>query len=210
MKSILCFGDSNTFGTAPMTRLGQERRWPFAQRWPGVLQGALGEGWRVIEEGLPGRTIGRDDPVEGADRNALRYLPACLGSHRPLDAVVFMLGTNDLKARFHLGADDIAHGVHGLVDAVLVSSPPDAPPPRILVICPAPVLERGCLAGFFTGAEAKGPYMARPMAEVARCRGVDFLDAGLHVQVSPLDGVHLDVAAHQTLGSSVARWVLAA
>ena len=214
MKSVLCFGDSNTFGTAPMPALGQELRWRFDQRWPGVLhgelQGELGSGWRVVEEGLPGRTIGRDDPVEGADRNALRYLPACLQSHRPLDAVVFMLGTNDLKARFHLGADDIAHGVHGLIDAVLVNSRPEAPAPRILVISPAPVLERGCLAGFFTGAEAQAPHVAAAMAEVCRSRGVDHLDASRHIQVSPMDGVHLDADAHHTLGRLVARWLLAA
>lgn len=210
MKSVLCFGDSNTFGTAPMPALGQELRWPCGQRWPGVLQGELGSGWRVIEEGLPGRTIGRDDPVEGADRNALRYLPACLQSHRPLDAVVFMLGTNDLKARFHLAAEDIAHGAHGLIDAVLVNSRPEAPAPRMLVISPAPVLERGCLAGFFTGAEAQGPRVARAMAEVCRSRAVDHLDASRHIQVSPMDGVHLDVDAHHTLGRLVARWLLAA
>jgi lysophospholipase L1-like esterase len=210
MKSILCFGDSNTFGTAPMPALGQELRWPFEQRWPGVLQGELGSDWRVVEEGLPGRTIGRDDPVEGADRNALRYLPACLQSHRPLDAVVFMLGTNDLKARFHLGAEAIAHGVHGLIDAVLVNSRPEAPTPRMLVISPAPVLERGCLAGFFTGAEAQAPHVAQAMAEVCRSRGVDHLDASRHIQVSPMDGVHLDADAHLTLGRLVARWLLAA
>lgn len=208
MKSVLCFGDSNTFGTAPMIRLGEEQRWPFEQRWPGVLQAAIGPGWRVVEEGLPGRTIGRDDPVEGVDRNALRYLPACLNSHRPLDAIVFMLGTNDFKARFHLDADAIAHDVHGLIDAVAVNQRPEMPAPRILVISPAPVLEQGCLAGFFTGAEAKAPQLARAMAEVCRSRGVDFLDASQHVQVSPVDGVHLDADQHRTLGLQVARWAL--
>jgi lysophospholipase L1-like esterase len=210
MPSVLCFGDSNTFGTAPMAELGSEQRWPFAQRWPGVLQGALGADWRVVEEGLPGRTIGRDDPVEGADRNALRYLPACLQSHRPLDAVVFMLGTNDLKARFDVGADAIAHGAHGLIDAVRVSLLPGMPSPRILVVSPAPTLERGCLADFFTGAEAKAPQIAAAMAGVCRSRGVDFLDAGRHIAVSPVDGVHLDAASHRTLGLEVAHWLRAA
>jgi lysophospholipase L1-like esterase len=208
-SSILCFGDSNTFGTAPMHRLGEERRWPFEQRWPGVLQASLGSSWRVIEEGLPGRTIGRDDPIEGADRNALRYLPACLQSHRPLDAVVFMLGTNDFKARFNADAQAIAHGVHGLLDAVvLYHQRPEAPtPPRILVISPAPLLEQGCLASMFTGAQAGSPRLAQAMAEVCRSRGVDHLDAGQHLQVSPLDGVHLDADSHHTLGQLVAAWV---
>ncbi|MEY4751250.1 MAG: hypothetical protein RIQ60_3464 [Pseudomonadota bacterium] len=209
-STLLCFGDSNTFGTAPMQRLGEENRWPFAQRWPGVLQAALGADWRVIEEGLPGRTLGRDDLIEGADRNALRYLPACLQSHRPLDAVVFMLGTNDFKARFNASAQAIAQGVHGLLDAVAVNLRPEASPPRVLVISPAPLLEQGCLAHFFTGAQAESPRLAAAMAEVCRRRGVDFLDAGRHLQVSPLDGVHLDAEAHHTLGQRVAAWVRAA
>lgn len=209
MKSILCFGDSNTHGTGPMSELGVERRWPFEQRWPGVLQGRLGPAWRVIEEGLPGRTIGRDDPVEGADRNALRYLPACLRSHRPLDAVVFLLGTNDLKARFDADARAIAQGVHALLDAVELNLTPGQARPRVLVVSPPPVLERGCLATMFSGAERRAAGLADAYAAVARARQVDHLDAGPIAPVSPIDGVHLEQAGQHQLGQRIADWVLA-
>jgi lysophospholipase L1-like esterase len=208
MRSVLCFGDSNTFGTAPMQARGEERRWPFAQRWPGVLQGALGAHWRVVEEGLPGRTLGRDDPVEGADRNALRYLPACLQSHRPLDAIVVMLGTNDLKARFQVNARDLAGGLHALLDAIEQHRRPEAPKPRVLVVSPPPVVEVGCLAEMFSGAESRGGLLGPTLAAVCAARGVDHLDAAALIAVNPLDGVHLDVAAHGALGLAVARWAL--
>jgi lysophospholipase L1-like esterase len=209
MKSVLCFGDSNTHGTVPSEGPEPVQRWPWAQRWPGVLQGALGANWRVIEEGLPGRTLCQDDPVEGADRAALRYLPACLQSHRPLDAVVFMLGGNDFKARFNRSARDIAQGAHALIDAVRASQLPGHTAPRILLVSPPPVRECGWLSDVFAGAEARSPALADALAQVARSRNVDMLDAGLHVQVSALDGVHLDADAHRVLGDRIARWLRA-
>jgi lysophospholipase L1-like esterase len=212
MRSILCFGDSNTFGTVPMQTRNEEGRWPFGQRWPGVLQHeviAAGAAWRVIEEGLPGRTLGRDDPVEGADRNALRYLPACLQSHRPLEAIVIMLGSNDLKARFQVQARDLAAGLHAVLDAIELNLRPEAPAPRVLVVSPPPVVEVGCLATMFSGAESRGPLLAQALAEVCAARGVDHLDAAGLIAVSPLDGVHLEAHAHGVLGRAVAGWLLA-
>jgi len=115
----MTYDASNPAVTPLFRRLQHPRHLPHApprrglsfgrsERWPGVLQAALGPDWHVIEDGLPGRTIGRDDPVEGTDRNALRTLPASLQAHRPLDVVVFLLGTNDLKARFGASAEQIA------------------------------------------------------------------------------------------------------
>jgi lysophospholipase L1-like esterase len=208
MRSVLCFGDSNTFGTAPMQALGEERRWPFDQRWPGVLQRELGAAWRVIEEGLPGRTLVRPDPVEGADRHALHYLPACMQSHRPLDAIVVMLGTNDLKARFQVSASDLASGLHALLDAIVQQRRPEAPVPRVLIVSPPPVVEVGCLAAMFSGAASRGPLLAPVMAGVCEARGVDHLDAAGLIAVSPVDGVHLNAASQGVLGRAVAAWLL--
>ena len=206
--AVLCFGDSNTFGTAPMATRDEERRWPPAQRWPGVLQGETGAAWRVVEEGLPGRTLVGPDPVEGADRHALHYLPACLQSHRPLAAIVVMLGTNDLKARFQVQARDLAGGLHALLDTLAQHRRPDAPEPRVLVISPPPVVEVGCLAAMFSGAESRGALLAPALSAVCTARGVDFLDAAGLIAVSPVDGVHLDADAHGVLGRAVARWLL--
>ena len=89
MKTVLCYGDSNTWGAATVAR--PDGRYAPHERWPGVLSSRLGSGWLVIEEGLPGRTTVSDDPVEGLDRNGRTYLTPCLLSHRPLDLVVVML-----------------------------------------------------------------------------------------------------------------------
>ena len=52
MKSILCYGDSNTYGLMP----DSPDRYPRDVRWTGILQKKLGEDYYVIEEGLSGRT----------------------------------------------------------------------------------------------------------------------------------------------------------
>ena len=115
-KTILCYGDSNTYGAATVER--PDGRYGPDERWPGVLRAALGSGWLVIEEGLGGRTTVSDDPVEGLEKNGRTYLLPCLHTHKPLDVVIIMLGTNDLKARFGKSAWEIAQGVGVLVDIV--------------------------------------------------------------------------------------------
>ena len=109
-KNILCFGDSNTFGSDPRGGPRYDRH----TRWPGVLRDTLGAGFWVIEEGCGGRTTVHEDPIESlgtGSKKGVAYLPACLHSHQPLDLVIILLGTNDLKPRFAVGADDIARGV---------------------------------------------------------------------------------------------------
>lgn len=204
MNTVLCYGDSNTFGTATVER--PDGRYGPEERWPGVLRAALGPGWMVVEEGLGGRTTVSDDPVEGADRNGRTYLYPCLRSHRPLDVVVIMLGTNDLKARFNKSAWEIAAGVGVLVDIVKTAAVGRKEGmPQVLVVCPPPILDRlPNHADMFAGAPPKSHEMAAHYARVAETKGVNFLDAGSVIRSSTFDGFHLDPDAHAALGKAVA------
>lgn len=124
MKTILCYGDSNTWGAFR----AQPRAMPD-QRWTGVLQRALGANFVVIEEGLNGRTTVLDDPTKPF-KNGKDYLIPCVDSHAPFDLVVLMLGTNDLKHRFGMSAFDIGANVAtvlGLVKQSTSSSAGGAP-----------------------------------------------------------------------------------
>ncbi|MDJ1015558.1 MAG: GDSL-type esterase/lipase family protein [Paracoccaceae bacterium] len=200
MPRVLIYGDSNTFGTGAMRSLADDPIMTHEERWAGVMTADLGPGWDVVIEGLPGRTTVHDDPIEGAYRNGLRTLRAILESHRPIDLLIICLGTNDLKQRFGLGTRDVALGVARLVDEAsrleIVG--------KTLVICPPPVLERGDLAGIFVGAEALSAGLADEMQRFAAESGAEFLDAGAHISVDPLDGVHWSVESHATLGRVVA------
>ena len=103
-RRVLCFGDSNTYGYDP----ARDGRYGDDERYPMVLQDLLGDGWSVVEEGLPGRTAVFDDPItEGM--NGLRVITPILMSHAPLDTVTIMLGTNDSKVRLQFLSDLSGH-----------------------------------------------------------------------------------------------------
>ena len=93
MKTILCFGDSNTWGFDPVGIIAPHPiRHPLDVRWTGLLAKELGTDFRIIEEGQNGRTTVHEDPLNVC-RNGIEYLPACLESHKPIDIVVLMLGS---------------------------------------------------------------------------------------------------------------------
>ena len=99
MKTILCFGDSNTWGYSPQTGT----RFPPDIRWTGVLQKSLGDNYRVIEEGLNGHATFINEEGEGRDRFEVDLMfTNNIGKSQALDFVTIMLGTNDLKLEFNL------------------------------------------------------------------------------------------------------------
>jgi lysophospholipase L1-like esterase len=201
-RTIVCYGDSNTHGANPA---GPDR-FERGVRWPGVLQGALGERWYVIEEGLGGRTTAFDDPfTEGL--NGRSYLLPCLWSHQPVDLVAIMLGTNDLKAYHHVAPETIASGMKSLVRVCRRSEAgPGKRAPGILVISPAPLGPLNDFAGLwgFGAAEESSRQLARLYRLAAEEEGVQFLDAGEVATVDPAEGVHLTAASHRALGLAVA------
>lgn len=205
-RVVLAFGDSNTHGTVPMEMLEDQRRFGPSERWPGVCAAALGSGWRVVEEGLPGRTTVHPDPIEGVYKNGLAVLPALLESHRPIDLVVVMLGTNDLKHRFSLTPLDIGNSAALILHTLRHSyAGPMQGQPRLLLVAPMPVEEVGCLAEMFSGGAEKSRRIAGEYARVAALHGADFLDAGEVISVSPVDGIHFEADAHAALGKAIAE-----
>lgn len=208
VRSILCFGDSNTHGTLAMRNGEDRRRLPRGARWPDVMAQALGPAWDVIAEGHPGRTAVFDDPIEGAHKNGLRILPAVLESHRPLDVVIVMLGTNDLKARFNVTAPDIALGVGRLAAEIARSDcGPHSCAPRLLLVSPVPITETGVFSDIFAGGGAKSLGLPHALQQVAERVGAAFVDLAPVATVDPVDGIHLDAAAHAAVGARLAQAV---
>ncbi len=203
---ILAFGDSNTHGTLALADWARRDRLPHADRWTTRLAELTGA--TVIPEGHPGRTTVHDDPVEGAHKNGLAALPVALETHRPIDLVIVMLGTNDCKPRFAVGPVDIARSVDRLLDVIAASGAgPGGRAPALLVAAPVPVREEGLLAEIFAGGAAKSQALAKPLAEMAAARGAWFFDAGLHAEVSPIDGVHLTAEGHAAIADGLAKLV---
>lgn len=203
MKTVLCFGDSNTWGYDPATK----ERFPRHIRWTGVLASALGPEYQVIEEGLNGRTTVWNDPIEGY-KNGHDYLIPCLETHRPIDLVILMLGTNDLKKRFSVSAFDIANSAGVLVGVIANSAAgPGGVAPHVLLMAPPPVAALSEFAEMFEGSQEKSLKFGMHYRRVAEERACHFLDTGDLIHSSNLDGIHFEPGDHRKLGEAVANEV---
>ena len=212
MKTILCFGDSNTWGFDPASMTGSPYPVRFAHnvRWTGVLARELGSDYRVIEEGQNGRTTVHEDPIMG-HRNGSKYLPACLESHKPLDLVVLMLGTNDLKCFLNLTPAEIAAGAGTLVKTILQSeSGPKARAPKVLLLCPPATGDMSLvpdLAEKFINSDVRSRRFPAYYENIAALHSVAYLNTQPIVTASPQDGLHLEAMEHEKLGKAVAEAV---
>ena len=203
MTTILCYGDSNTFGYIPETGM----RYPRDVRYPGKLQALLGDEYAVIEEGCNGRTTIHDDPIDGW-KNGLDYLKPCLNSHKPVDIVILMLGSNDLKTTFHLGAKEIADGVAVLVDVIKsFTEEKQGFIPKIILVSP-PELGKGIRTSPFYGAffeevveeSKKFPKFYKAVAEKYGCV---FFNAAEYIYPSEVDSLHLTPEGHKVLAEKL-------
>lgn len=205
MTTILCYGDSNTYGYVPETGM----RYPRDIRYPGRLQMLLGEEYTVIEEGCNGRTTIHDDPIDGW-KNGLDYLRPCLNSHKPVDIVIMMLGSNDLKAAFHMTAKDIAEGVGVLVKVIKdFTAEKQGFVPKIILVSP-PEIGTDIKSSPFYGAfyeeaieeSRKFPEHYRAVAEELGCI---YFNAAEHIYPSETDSLHLTPEGHRILAERLSE-----
>lgn len=210
MKTILAYGDSLTFGANP--KQGGPRH-AYEDRWPTALERALGGKARVIAEGLGGRTTAFDDWFANADRNGARLLPTMLESHSPLDLVIVMLGTNDLKPAICGSAHEASFGMRRLVQIIrghYAGKGENAP--EIVLVAPPLVCnsDNADMMGHF-GGYAHGFEQSRQFATHYAKRADEwkthFFDASSVAVASPLDGIHLDAANTRAIGDGIAPLV---
>ncbi len=207
MKQILCYGDSNTWGHNPDYTSMEDLRYPYEVRWTSRLEALFGEGYRVAAQGLCSRTVSFDDPVEEG-KNGMKFYPVCLESAMPVEVVVFMLGTNDVRPLFHAPAEEIARGMEGLgILTERISRESGRRAPEILIVAPAPVgeqVEEREFAGIYdrTSVEKSKKLPALYQA-VANRHGWGFLNAGDVVGELGKDCVHLTPLGHEKLAGAI-------
>ncbi len=210
MKSILAFGDSLTWGYDAATSL----RHPFDVRWPNAMAATLGPSHHIISEGLNGRTTSFDDDTDVAELNGARALPMLLKSHQPLDLVIIMLGTNDLKFANRCRAFDAAMGMGRLIE--IIKHHPfktGYPTPQILIVSPPHLVlaQDEWFAELWGHAIDESKKLPTHYARVAEENGVHFFNANSVAKADPRDGGHMDAAATKALGvalADVAREIL--
>jgi lysophospholipase L1-like esterase len=198
-KTVLCFGDSLTWGYDPE---GPGRH-AFEDRWSSVLGASLGPDITVITEGLNGRTTGYDDHLADCDRNGVRNLPTVLHTHMPLDLVIIMLGTNDMKPMIAGTAHAARAGIQRLVGLVRHHEYAfDYDAPDILIVSPPPLCETAnpVTGALFQGGVEQSAMLASLYRDLADELGCGFFDAGSVAKTTPIDGVHLTAENTRAIG----------
>lgn len=209
IKKIVCFGDSNTYGYNAKTIA----RFTEEERWTCLLAKHLGGGYHVAEEGLEGRTACLEDPLfEGLC--GLRYLYPCLMTHKPVDLLLVMLGTNDVKQRFACTPENVAKGMERLIQKAMDSKIAfrDGVPNILLITPPAiePAYRETTIYGEMgDGCDEKSRALAPLYEQIAKNVGCHYLDAGQipGVGMNPYDFMHLSKQAHSAFASHLAEMI---
>ena len=198
MATILCYGDSLTWGGSP-----NGGRFPAHSRWPEMLNELLGPNYKVVNFGLPGRTTVWEDPFNEG-RNGARYVQSALEVFGPVDLLIIMLGTNDLKRYFNASAYEAAKGVEQIIKKAREPNNHQFPNPHIIVIAPPNILSpKGEASDIFKGAVEKSRDLHQDYQKVAYRNDCTFVNAAGLIQPSVQDGVHLDSQGNSTLATTL-------
>ena len=209
MFDVLCYGDSNTWGFNPK----DGSRFDAQTRWPGVMQIQLGSMYKVIENGINGRTTVFDNPFSNDYQNGIKGLGYALNASKPLDAVIIMLGTNDLN---YTDAEGVYKGLHRIInflinsssffkDTTLGSSPIWKDNPKILLVSPIRRERKNQTNQIIEDKRnEESNLFSIHLKRLADELNVSFLDAANIASPSSLDGLHMDEENHEILGLAIA------
>ncbi len=211
-KHIVCLGDSNTHGYCadPTDCADGGDRFNENERWTRLLQEHLGDDYLVLEEGLGGRTTVFPDPLhEGMA--ALDVVYPILMSHEPVDLLIIMLGTNDVKERLGMNAACVALGMNRLIDKCKSIPCWGKHTPNFLIVCPPHIGEEmetspvGPTMG--PGCAAKSRVLSQFMEPIAKAQGCTWLDAEGIAEFNQVDYMHLTRKGHANLAAKLAEIV---
>ena len=205
---ILCYGDSNTWGFVPA---GNHKRYKENERWTKILSKNLGKKYEIIEEGLSGRTLNIDndsDPSEG--KNGYLYLVPCLKTHDPIDLVILMLGTNELKTINNKSAKEIGDMLEKYYVKTILNqiNRSNGTYPKLLIMAPPLVSEEKPLCkewNNFVGANKKSIELKEVYKSIAIKNMCNFfsneeLETGI-------DGIHLTKESHKLLAHKLEKFI---
>lgn len=194
---IMIYGDSNTYGYNAETG----GRFDKTIRWPGVAQNILGTDYRIIEEGLNGRST----------RNGLSFIGLHTENNLPIDVMCVKLGSNDMDDGPHMTPEILAaKASEVLKKAREVIERSDNGPCRYVLMAPLEMTEEvygGPFRPFFRDdivAFSKKAAVAYEKQAVED--GFLFFDANKYAKCGLPDGVHLDAKNHVALGKAFAAW----
>lgn len=184
-QRILCYGDSNTYGYDPRSRLGG--RYPEMVQWTSLLSK---DGYEIINEGENGRCIPQTDDEITATVQSLRRSDA--------DMLVVMLGSNDLLRQPVLSAEICAKRMESFL-AMLSKRVSESL--KILLVAPPPMKPGIWVNDPRTLSESA--RLADCYAKLAKQLGIYFADAGTWDVQLAFDGVHFSEEGHRAFAAGI-------
>lgn len=180
--TILCFGDSNTYGYDPRSYLGS--RYPAQSRWVDLLAEKLG--CRVLNAGENGREI----PCREGD---LLSFDRMLNEEKPIDLLTIMLGGNDLLQGNTV--EVVINRMEQFLERI------DLEKSKILLIGPPPV-QHGTWVPTQALVDASAA-LSHKYKTLAERLGVGFADAGEWGVSLTFDGVHFTEEGHRAFAEGL-------
>ncbi len=197
---ILCYGDSNTWGYISGSN---HERYGNKERWTKILSELLGNRFEIIEEGLNSRTLISNDTRVGKEgKNGYEYLIPCLDSHDPIELVILMLGTNELKSVYNKTAKKIGEILEEYFVKTILNRKSQFKNsyPKLLLVTPPIVNENAdyCKQGNkYVGATKKSEELDTIYKGIAEKYNCYFLSNDS--LCTGMDGVHLTKDSHKKL-----------
>lgn len=176
------------------------------------MQNKLGNDFRIIEEGLNGRTAVFCDALTPFKQFGVGYdaLPMILDSHRPIDLVILGLGANDLQFHRNNSIGTAVRGCGNCVKQIMMSAAgPEGNAPKVLLLSP-PKFQKPAAYMELTFDEKilESEQVSYFYTMLAETYGVDLMDVSMSIEATPIDGVHLDEQGNQKLAECLSRKVL--
>ncbi len=206
-KRILVFGDSNSWGYIP----GNGERYSEDARWPSIMGKLLGDRYVVIEDCVSGRTTAFDDPLREY-RNGSKQIIHSLMAHYPLDLIMIILGTNDLKRVFNANPEISAKGLAYLTEKTEGWLSVKKTKPKLLICSPIEIGENisNSVNGriFSDNALMYSRELKNHYFKFAQKMGYGFFNCSIFAKASETDAIHMDEKQHKNLAMAALKKVL--
>ncbi|MDD3237991.1 MAG: GDSL-type esterase/lipase family protein [Candidatus Gastranaerophilales bacterium] len=194
MKTIFCYGDSNTYGY----KADDHTRFDKNTRWTGVLTNLLKNKCNIVEEGCNNRTAFVKS-YDGLKQSGLEYLDSCL-PNCPIDYFIFALGANDLQYVYKLEPKDIEAGLIKFIKKLKSYKHIS----NIIVIEP-PELNQDIKKGFFSFqfndySINLSKCVHQIYSKVADSENVELITFGKDIKTAVEDNLHYTKEAHSLIG----------
>lgn len=191
--TIICYGDSNTYGYDPCSLMGE--RYPHRIRWTGILNDR--SGWEIRNHGVNGRCIPHDP-------SQLRFACKQTEDWSKLESPVWlwiMLGTNDLLMDPEPEAEKVRNRMQHFLQLLLKQQAVQQGKIQLRLISPPPMTPGAWVEGEQIIRESRN--LEKEYKNLSRELGICFTGTGSWKIPLVFDGVHFSEQGHRNFAEGL-------